>query len=242
MIPAIGPSSAEYPMSQLKMYVSAVARNFHGIITMPSTPVITPPILKLISRGARLAKSFAGLTTFAAMFTEMVATATPNSATIATSSRTPALSISGSSMPGGGTGDVRCERITTGSHSFEASTPCNSDCDALVITTPIAENSDHRGRQPERLPQHLLALAFPEAREVRNVERERRPEADHPGERGNEHLPELAHRGEARGLLQHRPHAARAVDHPDEQRGRHHQHQRRGPVLEHPHRVHPAAG
>ena len=44
-------------------------------------------------------------------------------------------------MPGGGTGDVRCERITTGSHSLLASTPRNSDCAALVITTPIALNN-----------------------------------------------------------------------------------------------------
>ena len=57
------------------MSVSAVARNFHGIIKMPGTPVMAPPVLKLINRGARLAKSLAGLTPFAAMFTEMVAMA-----------------------------------------------------------------------------------------------------------------------------------------------------------------------
>ena len=45
---------------------------------MPSTPVIRPPVRKLTSRGAALEKSYAGLTVFAATFTDSVATTTVN--------------------------------------------------------------------------------------------------------------------------------------------------------------------
>src|SRR5262245_20972476 len=107
MIPAIGPSSAEYPISQLKMYISARERSFHGMIAMPRRPVIRPPVLNEISRGARFAKSFAGLTTLAAMFTETVATPTPSRDTIATSARAPPEAIIGSLAPGGGVAEVR---------------------------------------------------------------------------------------------------------------------------------------
>ena len=41
-------------------------------------PVSRPPRLKVMSRGNALAKSFAGETTLAAMFTERVATTTVN--------------------------------------------------------------------------------------------------------------------------------------------------------------------
>jgi hypothetical protein len=47
-------------------------------------PVIRPPVLNEMRRGARLAKSLAGLTTFAAMFTEIVAMSTPRSETTLT--------------------------------------------------------------------------------------------------------------------------------------------------------------
>ncbi len=70
------------------MYVSALASSFHGIIRMPITPVMSAAGLEARSAcGARLAKSLAGLTTLAAMFTEMVAMPTPSSATTATSER-----------------------------------------------------------------------------------------------------------------------------------------------------------
>jgi len=52
--------------------------SFQGIIKTPMTPVMMPPILKLIRLGARLAKSFAGETTLAAMFTLNVAMTTVN--------------------------------------------------------------------------------------------------------------------------------------------------------------------
>ena len=45
---------------------------------MPRMPVISPPVLKLIARGNALAKSLAGDTTLAAMFTASVATTTVN--------------------------------------------------------------------------------------------------------------------------------------------------------------------
>ena len=51
---------------------------------IPIRPVISPPVLKLMYLGARLAKSLAGLTTFAAILTEIVAIAIPNRDKIAT--------------------------------------------------------------------------------------------------------------------------------------------------------------
>ena len=50
----------------------------HGWIATPSSPVISPPVLKLMYFGKALAKSFAGETTLAAMLTAMVATTTVN--------------------------------------------------------------------------------------------------------------------------------------------------------------------
>ena len=66
-MPALGPSYAEYPMSQLKMYTSGLASSFHGMMRIPTIPVITPPVLKEIHRGATCETSLAGLTTFAAI-------------------------------------------------------------------------------------------------------------------------------------------------------------------------------
>lgn len=62
------------------MYSSGVSVSFHGMMTTPTTPVISAPVRKLMNFGARLARSYAGDTTFAAMFTEMVATSTVISA------------------------------------------------------------------------------------------------------------------------------------------------------------------
>ena len=52
---------------------------------MPTMPVMSPPVRKLIQRGSAFAKSFAGDTTFAAMFTASVATTTENIAIPTTS-------------------------------------------------------------------------------------------------------------------------------------------------------------
>jgi hypothetical protein len=43
MIPAIGPSSDEQPTSQPKIYELKSRSDFHGIINIPTTPVISPP-------------------------------------------------------------------------------------------------------------------------------------------------------------------------------------------------------
>src|SRR5439155_16980441 len=87
---------------------------------MPSTPVISPPVLKLMNRGNALAKSLAGDTTLAAMLTATVATTTVNIETATT------------------TGDVNRPTSCTGS---QIASP-KMMAVALVIITPIAANSD----------------------------------------------------------------------------------------------------
>src|SRR5919106_4426705 len=87
---------------------------------MPSTPVIRPPVLKLMNRGNAFAKSFAGETTFAAMLTATVATTTVN-IEIATI-----------------TGDVNLPTSCTGS---QMACP-KMIVVALVIMTPIAANTN----------------------------------------------------------------------------------------------------
>src|SRR5688572_10302411 len=106
MIPAMGPSRAEYPINQLKMYASALDNSLQGRMAIPRRPVTRPPVLNEMWRGERLAKSLAGLTTFAAMFTEMVAMPTPTSETIATKMRVPVDAINGASYPAGGVAEV----------------------------------------------------------------------------------------------------------------------------------------
>ena len=49
----------------------------------------------------------------------------------------------------------------------------------------------HRQRQAERLADDLVALRFGVAREIGNVQRERRPEADHAGQRREEKVQNL---------------------------------------------------
>lgn len=66
MIPAIGPGSAGYPTSQPKMYALKSPSSFQGIIKIPITPVIRPPVRNEMRRGFRLEKSFEGETTLAA--------------------------------------------------------------------------------------------------------------------------------------------------------------------------------
>lgn len=53
------------------------------MIKIPIIPVISPPVLKLMYFGARFAKSFAGLTTLAAIFTDTVAIPIPTKERIA---------------------------------------------------------------------------------------------------------------------------------------------------------------
>src|SRR4026209_753343 len=102
-------------------------------------PALSPPVLKEMRGGARLAKSLAGDTTLAAMLTDTVAMRTPTPARIATITRVPDDAMSGSWSPGGGVDDVSCARMYTGSKSFLISTPVMIALDALVMTTPMAE-------------------------------------------------------------------------------------------------------
>ena len=124
-------------------------------------PVISPPMRKEILRGARCAKSFAGLTTLAAMFVASVARQSANIATTST------------------IGFVNFVSTSTGSQIVcavdDRRRRCHRDADERI--------ERHRQRQAERLADDLIALRARVTREVRDVERERRPEADHAGQR-----------------------------------------------------------
>src|SRR5438874_11141417 len=67
------------------MYTLGFVSRFQGWIATPRTPVISPPVRKLISFGRRFEKSYEGLTMLAATFTDSVATASVKSAKITTS-------------------------------------------------------------------------------------------------------------------------------------------------------------
>src|ERR1700754_400247 len=73
--------------------------SFQGMIRMPMTPVINPPVLKLIRAGARFAKSLAGPTILAAILVASVDRATASMAKLTSSllSNLPA-STTGSQM------------------------------------------------------------------------------------------------------------------------------------------------
>src|ERR1039457_4555966 len=73
MIPAIGPRKPEYPTSHPVMYDLGSLSSFQGIMAMPTTPVMMPPMRNEMRRGFRLEKSFDGETTFAATFVFNVA-------------------------------------------------------------------------------------------------------------------------------------------------------------------------
>ena len=75
---------------------------------------------------------------------------------------------------------------------------------ALVMSTPIAAKTNIVVGSATTWPIDLLALAAAEAREVRHVQRQRRPEADHRRQRRDEHRQELAERLELAGLRQQR--------------------------------------
>jgi hypothetical protein len=87
---------------------------------MPTRPVMSPPVLKVMKRGKAFAKSFAGETTLAAMFTDTVATTTVNIERATT------------------TGDVKRPTSFTGS---QIASPKMMTV-ALVMSTPMAANKD----------------------------------------------------------------------------------------------------
>jgi hypothetical protein len=111
---------------------------------------------------------------------------------------------------------------------------------ALVIITPMAANTDIVVGRATTWPDDLLALAAAEAREVRHVQGERGPEADHGGQGRHEDGEELGERVQLAGLVEERPQAVGLADGPHEQHRRHHEHERRGPVLHLPQQVHAA--
>src|SRR6516164_5869009 len=84
MIPAIGPRSAEQPTSQPKMYELKSWSSLHGIIKIPTTPVMSPPVRKQIRLGRKLEKSLEGDTTLAATLVFSVASSRATSAISAT--------------------------------------------------------------------------------------------------------------------------------------------------------------
>src|SRR5438067_979767 len=81
------------------MYTFGSAISRQGAITIPRTPVIRPPVRKLISLGRAFEKSYEGLTMLAATLTDRVATASVKSAKTTTSglSNFP-VSVTGSQM------------------------------------------------------------------------------------------------------------------------------------------------
>src|SRR5680860_1115550 len=83
--PQIAPSSPPVEPSQVMTYICGFSSRRQGWMITAMTPVMTPPVLKLMSFGAIFEKSLAGLTMFAATFTDNVATvraARPNRMTI----------------------------------------------------------------------------------------------------------------------------------------------------------------
>src|SRR5208283_3047957 len=114
----MGPRKPEYVPSQPKMYPLGSARSLQGMIRIPIIPVITPPVLKLMSLGMVLEKSFAGDTVLAAMFTEREATTRP------TSARTSVMGL------------LNLPSSTAGSQTDSPNTMADAD----VMMTPNAEN------------------------------------------------------------------------------------------------------
>ena len=155
---------------------------------------------KLMRVGARAAKSLAGPTTLAARFVARVAT---QSASMAMTSTTGFLKW------------VRTiDRVPDGLAVDDGGRAGDRHADEAV--------EGHRGGEAEGLSQHLIALGAGVAGEVRDVERERGPEADHAGEGGDEEFVELTGLGLAGGegarLGEDRAETARRAVGPDEQR------------------------
>ena len=152
---------------------------------MPRMPVMSPPVLKLMNLGNALAKSFAGETTFAAMLTAM------------------RRDDDGEHRDGD---DDRRAELADELHGIP---------DRLAVDDRRRAGDHHahrrkhrhRRRQRDDLADDLFALAAAEAREVRHVERQRRPETDHRGQRRHEHRPEFAEGLELPRLREQRPEA-----------------------------------
>ena len=128
---------------------------------IPIIPVIKPPVLNEIWRGERLLKSLAGLTTLAAMLTDMVAIITPSNAKIAIITRVTWDYINGSVNPGGGISDVNYDNMYTGSQSLDISTPGIITLEALVTITPMAENATIVVGSPNVYPSICSLWLFP---------------------------------------------------------------------------------
>ena len=78
-MPAIGPSNALYPISQVKMYAPISLTSRHGMISTPIAQVSNPPGPEADPfRGEMLENPLAGLTTLAARFVESVAISSAN--------------------------------------------------------------------------------------------------------------------------------------------------------------------
>src|SRR5580700_4156484 len=80
----MGPNNPEYPTNQPKMYELKSVSSRHGIIRIPTTPVMRPPVRNEMSRGLRFEKSFDGETTLAATLVFSVATSSAIRAMVAT--------------------------------------------------------------------------------------------------------------------------------------------------------------
>src|SRR5208283_3275511 len=126
----MGPRKPEYVPSHPKMYPLGSARSLQGMIRIPIIPVITAPVLKLMSLGTVFEKSFAGDTVLAAMFTDKDATTRP------TSARTRVMGL------------LNLPRSTAGS---QMASP-NTIADADVMMTPNAENTSMVGGRPMACP------------------------------------------------------------------------------------------
>ncbi len=117
-------------MSHVKIYPFGSAISFHGKISIPITPVIYPPIRKLILAGDRLAKSLAGLTILAAILVARVEMATAIMAKLTIHLFSNLLAN------------------TKGSHIVEPKTMAVAE----VTTTPIKAKSVMEGGKPMACP------------------------------------------------------------------------------------------
>jgi len=158
------------------MYPCEDSSTFHGMIRMPRPAVMSPPVRNEMRCGARFEKSLAGDTTFAARFVVSVAT------------------LSASMERRIVSGPPILPRSSTGSQTTPP--PGKISAVADVNRHPDEREERHRGREPERLPHHLVPLRARIAREIRDVQRERGPVAHHRGERREEDRQELRARGE----------------------------------------------
>ena len=109
---------------------------------------------------------------------------------------------------------------------------------ALVMTTPMRREQGHGGGQRDHLADDLVRCDEPEAGEVRHVERERGPVADHRRERGEEDREELGEGVKpAFGARGWRPRPLASMMAQIIRASAHHQHEGRSPVLDVAHQV-----